>query len=156
MADADVPSETEVSRESLFLRIDETEFGGNRREVATLVEIVPSGRIPREVGLAADGTPTYVTRPGEYGIWNDSPIPYPPMGTPDFDMNWRHMGTPISREEFERVYAAADAILPHTFGGTPIWLSRLAGCAIVLVALAVVVGVIAAAIRIVGRVLGTQ
>jgi hypothetical protein len=72
---SDRPEYTSTGRQaSVYLRVDTPNSGGRRPVVTTLLEIDPEGYIPREVGLTADGTPTYVTRPGEYGVWNDSPM----------------------------------------------------------------------------------
>jgi hypothetical protein len=125
--------------ESVFLRIDERN-GGPHHEVAFLLEIAADGYIPREVGLAADGTATYVTRPGGYGVWNDAQMEYPPVGTPEFAALWFDSigGKLISRDEFEPAYAAADAVLPETIGGTPMWISNAVGLGRVLGCLSVV------------------
>jgi hypothetical protein len=129
--------------ESVFLRIDEGTVESRKDTRRTyLIEINADGGIPREIGLAADGHATYVTRPGEYGLWNDSPIPATPLGTPEFESQWG--GYPrISREEFEGLYSQADAVLPHTLGGTPIWLSNLVALSIPLALGLFVVGVLA-------------
>jgi hypothetical protein len=125
---------------SVFLRIPEPEGSGRGRVVASLVEIDREGFIPREIGLAADGTPVYVTRVGEYGIWNDSPIPRAAPGTPEFEEQWGGMGSPITRSEFDAVFDQADRTLPHTVGGLTPWVERTVSWAIILTLLAALGG----------------
>jgi hypothetical protein len=91
------------------------------------------------VGLAEDGASIYVTRPGGYGRWNDGSAWQAQPGTPAFEALWGEIGTPIGREVFEAAYAAADARLPETIGGTPKWVSDL----IVWLALLIVVALAA-------------
>jgi uncharacterized membrane protein YdbT with pleckstrin-like domain len=45
-------------------------------------------------------------------------------GSPEYEENWGD-GLPIPREEFEAIYAQADAALPWTWGGTPTWVSTV-------------------------------
>lgn len=127
---------------SVFLRI-ELPVSPKDRVAVTFLEIDPEGHIPREIGLAEDATPVYVTRPGEYGRWNDSPMPRTPPGTAAFEEQWGRLGLPISAADFEAVYARADATLPHTVGGTPVWVSDLVSWTVGLIILALVVGAIA-------------
>lgn len=54
-------------------------------------------------------------------------------GTPEWDETWG-TGVPISAEEFEAIYAEADATLPWTWGGTPTWVS----CVVPVLAIVVV------------------
>ena len=123
----------------MFLRIAHSpETRGPDSTVTTLLEIDAAGYIPREVGLAPDGHPTYVTRPGEYGVFNDSPMPRTPPGTAAFDDQWLALGRPIDQREFEELYARADATLPRSTGASP----RLGSDAlwtVILVVFAVVV-----------------
>ncbi len=53
--------------ESVYLRIEDQPTSGRDRVVTYLLEIDRDGYIPREIGLAEDGTAVYVTRLGEYG-----------------------------------------------------------------------------------------
>jgi hypothetical protein len=102
-----------------------------RPEALSMIEIESDGVIPREISLAADGTPLDITRPGEYGFWNDSAVPLSPPGSPQFAETWGAWGGEISRQEFEEAYSRADKTLPqkHDSG----WLPCLAGCVLVLV-----------------------
>ena len=122
------PEDTAISGTgSVFLRVDHPSAGrGSQQIVATLLEVEADGWIPREVGLAADGTPIYVTRPGEYGVFNDSGMSLVPPGTAEFDVRWR-LAKQIPQEEFERAFGPAAAVLPETIGGTPIWQTDLLG-----------------------------
>lgn len=114
------------SRGSVFWRIPNVDPDKGDREAESQIEITAEGYVPREVLLGDDGTPLDITRPGEYGIWNDSPIPLSPPGTPQFAETWGAWGTEISQEEFEETYARADTALPqkHPAG----WLACLLGC----------------------------
>ena len=116
--------------------------GGRKKWAASLVEVLPDGSVRRNVGLGADGEPTHVTRPSQYpyGPWeNKSPAP---RGTAAYEEEWGD-ATPISAEEFEAVYAVADATLPMTWGGTPVWISTVVLIVLVLVVVIVVVGIVA-------------
>jgi hypothetical protein len=129
-------------RASVYLRIKNSGPPAKDGAVATLIEIGPAGYIPREVGVAEDGTPIYVTRPGEYGRFNDSPMPRTPPDDPAFEGIWGAIGSRITANEFESIYARADATLPHTIGGTPMWISDLVSWVIVAVVIAVLVGIV--------------
>lgn len=130
---------------SVFLRIEET---GQDQVAATLIEIDEDGDIPREVGVAEDGTPVYVTRPGEYGRWNDSEYERAKPGTAAFEEVWAALGTPISAKDFESTFAEGDASLPHTIGGTPLWLSDLVSWAVIVAGLALVGGIVYVFVRL--------
>ena len=82
------------------------------RSAARWIEIDAEGYIPREIEVDDELQPLDITRPGEYGVWNDTPNPPAPPGTPQFDALWGDLGTEISREDFEAIYARADAQLP--------------------------------------------
>jgi hypothetical protein len=133
MGETDEPKALEQIDEkpSIFWRIpnDEPRRKGDR-EAVSMIEIDADGWIPREISLAADGTPLDITRPGEYGVWNDSPIPLSPPGSPQFAETWGAWGSEMSREEFEDAYERADRLLPekHPAG----WLPFVAGCILVL------------------------
>ncbi len=71
-----------------------------------LYEVLPSGEVPREVALDRDGRPTLITRPGDYPI-TDYPVP---PGSGSFAETFAG-AEPITQEEFEAAYAAADAAL---------------------------------------------
>ena len=135
---------------SVFLRISESENGSRDQVATTLLEIDREGYIPREVGLAEDGRPVYVTRPGEYGRWNDSLGARTPPGTPAFDEQWGRLGSEIGNGDFEAIFAEADAALPHTIGGTPLWVDRVVSWTIILVLLAIVVAVLYSVTRLFG------
>ena len=116
---------------SIFWRIPNDKPRWKRdREAESMIEIEADGGIPREISLAADGTPLDITRPGERGFWNDSAIPLSPPGSPRFAATWGARGAEISRQEFEEAYSRADKMLPqrHDAG----WLPCLAGCVLVL------------------------
>jgi hypothetical protein len=116
---------------SVYIRFDDHATSGGDRVVTYLLEIDKDGYIPREIGLAEDESPVYVTRLGEYGRWNDSPMPRTPPGSMSFHNAFPNAAS-ISRAEFESVFDEADRTLPHTAGGTSEWWSL--GClAIVLV-----------------------
>lgn len=136
--------------QSVFLRITEVKDDSKHPVVTTLLEIDPEGYIPREIGLAEDGTAVYVTRPGEYGRWNDSPIERAAPGTTAFDEQWGRLGGKISREDFETVFAKADATLPHTIGGTPLWVDRVVSWTIILALLVIAGAIIYALTRMFG------
>jgi hypothetical protein len=134
---------------SIFWRIPNDKPRSKRdREAMSMIEIEADGAIPREISLAADGTPLDITRPGEYGFWNDSPIPVSPPGSPQFAETWGTLGSEISREEFEDAYSRADALLPQK--DHPGWLPCLAGCVLLL---ALVGGTIAALLGWLGEIL---
>lgn len=97
---------------SVYLRVTDVDWGKRSRVVASLIEVDAEGYIPREVDVAGDGRPIRVTRPGDYGEWNDSPIPIGPPGSEQFERNWGPSPPVISRAEFEAVYARADSLLP--------------------------------------------
>ena len=98
---------------SIFWRIPNDKPRWKRdRQAVSMIEIEADGGIPREISLAADGSPLDITRPGEYGFWNDSAIPLSPPGSPQFAETWGAWGGEISREEFEEAYARADETLP--------------------------------------------
>ena len=136
--------------QSVFLRISDVKDDSKHPVVTTLLEIDSEGYIPREIGLAEDGTAVYVTRPGEYGRWNDSPIARAAPGTTAFDGQWRQLGVEISREDFETDFAKADATSPHTIGGTPLWVSDIVSWTIVLVLLGIVGAVVYGLTRLFG------
>jgi len=147
-----IPNDPEPAErsQSVFLRISEVTEGSKDPVVTTLLEIDPDGYIPREIGLAKDGTAVYVTRPGEYGRWNDSPIERAAPGTTAFDEQWGRLGVEISREDFETVFAKADATLPHTIGGTPLWVDSVVSWTIILVLLAIAGAIIYGLTRLFG------
>jgi hypothetical protein len=133
----------------VYLRIPEETTKGPAGSVETLTEVMPDGYVGRDIGIGADGEPVYVTRgrdagTGPYEHWG----PGPP-GTPAFDEWWGRYGTPISAEEFDSVYARADATLPWTYGGTPQWISSVVfiGCLVVFGAVAL--GILVAVLSIV-------
>jgi hypothetical protein len=70
---------------TVFWRITEA---GPDHDVDSLIEIEADGSISREIDIAADGTPIRITRPGEYGQWNDSPYPPTPTGSQQFQEEW--------------------------------------------------------------------
>ena len=151
MTDSDEPTtrETIDAQPSIFWRIPDDKLGWKRdRQTVSMIEIEADGGIPREISLAADGSPLDITRPGEYGFWNDSAIPLSPPGSPQFAETWGAWGDEISREEFEEAYARADATLPpkHDAG----WLPCLVGCVLVL---SVVGAVIAGLLGLLGDIL---
>lgn len=120
---------------SIFWRIPNRGPRSRRdREIEFMIEIEADGTIPREVSLGAGGKPLDITRPGEYGTWNDSPIPLSPPGSPQFEEAWGAWGSEISRDEFEAAYARADATLPEKHGSG--WLS----CIVVLALMVVLFG----------------
>jgi hypothetical protein len=125
-----------MADDPIYLRVEMA--GGSKKWAASLVEVLPDGSVGRNVGLGADGQPTHVTRPSQYpyGPW-ETKSPAPP-GTPAYDEAWGQ-ATPISAEDFEAVYAVADATLPMTWGGTTVWVSTVALIAFVIVV--VIVGV---------------
>jgi hypothetical protein len=138
---------------SVFLRID-TSRGGPRRvgnliEVASLIEVDLDGYIPREVGVTADAVPTYVTRSGEYGVFNDSALPRIAPGSAEFDKQWA-FAERITREDFERVYEPAAAELPETIGGSPLWQSDLAAAGCLLALLVLALGFVVAVLQLTG------
>jgi hypothetical protein len=122
---------------SIFWRIPNDKPRSKRdRQAVSMIEIEADGRIPREISLAADGSPLDVTRPGEYGFWNDSPIPLSPPGSLEFAETWAAWGGEISREEFEEAYARADeALPPKTQAGS----LEMVGCVIVLAVVGAVI-----------------
>lgn len=48
----------------------------------------------------------------------------------------------MAAEEFESTYAQAAATLPHTIGGTPLWISDLVAWVVILAVIGVLVGVL--------------
>ena len=109
---------------SVFWRIPNRRRKSGERTAEWWIEIDAEGYIPREIELDDKGLPLRVTRPEQYGLWNDSPIPRTPPGTPEFDAQWDDLGTEISREAFEATYARADAVLPVK--------AATSGCALLL------------------------
>ncbi len=148
MADPRNPATGLEQEGSVFLRIVGVQDRSKVPVAISLIEIDQEGYIPREVGLGEDGTPVYVTRPGEYGRWNDSPMPRTPPRSPGFANAWGRLGSPISAEEFESAYGPAAATLPHTIGGTPIWVSQLVSCSILLALVAFVVALVFVLVRL--------
>lgn len=123
-------------RASVFLRLEEIDAAPDGRLAATLIEVDVEGYIPREVGLAKDGTLLHVTRPGEYGQWNDRDSGGPPLGTPAFDEAWGVKVTPVSADTFEAIFAKADATLPRSVGLTRQWVSDVVSWVILLAVVA--------------------
>ena len=95
---------------SVFLRIPMSERTRRGRIVACLLELDSEGYIPREIDVIEGDVPVRVTRPGEYGQWNDAPMPRVAPGTPEFRERWRG-AVEISTAEFEGIYQLADRTL---------------------------------------------
>jgi hypothetical protein len=97
---------------SVFWEIPNRWRKPGERSAMRWIEIDAEGYIPREVELDDELQPLDITRPGEYGVWNDTPNPPAPPGTSQFDALWGDLGSEISREDFEAIYGRADAQLP--------------------------------------------
>lgn len=78
------------------------------------VEVDHEGYIVREIEFDTEGQPVKITRPGEYGMWNDSDLG--PRVPPDSEASrnlWDSVGaTDVSGDTFEARWAIADAALP--------------------------------------------
>lgn len=59
------------------------------------------------------GRPSTCQRPSTPVLWNDSPFPPTPTVSPEFLEEWGGLGAEISRDEFEAIYARADAKPPR-------------------------------------------
>ncbi len=147
MKDTDL-DEPDEHAGSAFVHLDGEPHG--RGAVATLVEVDSAGFVSREIGVADDGRPVYLTRPGERGLWNEAVghgVPQARPGSVEFDDFWLGLGTAITAADFEFVYGQADENLPHTvFGGTPVMTSRVVGCVLFAI---VVLGVLLVALLLV-------
>jgi len=79
-----------------------------------LIEIDDNGYIVREIELDQHGRPVKITRPGEYGMWNDSDLgPRMPPNSEASRNLWNSVGAiDISPDAFETVWRLADAALP--------------------------------------------
>ncbi len=75
-----------------------------------LVEVTRDGKIAREVGLRADGSPVYFARQGDVSVWSGLG-PTAPPGSPEFERNWGP-AVHLARQEFEDAYALAEKTLP--------------------------------------------
>jgi hypothetical protein len=96
-----------MSERPVYVRVRHGDLPGNPGTSRTyLIEIQPNGEIPREVGFDRDGSPTFITRPGDYPI-SDWPVP---PGSPEFEEQFGQAER-ITPEEFETAYEAADARL---------------------------------------------
>ena len=80
------------ARGTVFWRITEVEFCDG---VESLIEIQADGSVLREVDIATDGTPIRITRPGEWGVWNDDPYPPTPTDAEEFQSEWSALGSEI-------------------------------------------------------------
>src|SRR5258706_10394903 len=92
--------------ESIFLRLKGGVWDPPGDHRVYFFEVEPGGYVPREVVFDSFGTPTYVTRPGEYPI---ADYPAPP-GSALFDQQFGS-GDRIARAEFEAAYGRAIAVL---------------------------------------------
>ena len=82
----------------------------SRKAIEWLIEIDPEGFVLREIEFDSAGRVSKITRPGEFGMWNDSQLGprVPPFSDQAIEL-WESVGAiDVSRRVFEAAWLEAE------------------------------------------------